>query len=244
MASTTDNVITLPEEFLQRLGQIIPQAQLAGVLSTFSVPKPISFRINALHNRADVLADMAGIGCEIEEVPWYADAYVLTDRERAGDLEDLIAQGKIYRQGLSSMLAALILDPRPGEAVLDACAAPGSKTSLIAALMNNTGRIVAVERVKSRLYKLQAVLKQQGVTNVRSVLADIRRYRAEEGLFDRVLVDAPCSSEGRFQTFNKRSVNYWSLRKIREMVRKQRGIINSAARLLRPGGTLVYATCT
>lgn len=233
----------LPAEFLERLDHIIPAAHREAVLRSFSVEKPITFRINTLKDPAAVRERLREAGVGFEEVPWCDHACVLSDREQAALLEPLTEAGDIYRQGLSSILAGLIMAPQPGDAVLDACAAPGSKTSHMAALMANRGRIVAVERVKTRLYKLQAVLTQQGVTNTASVLTDVRRYR-DDGPFDKVLVDAPCSSEGRFQTFRPRSVNYWSLRKVREMQRKQRGILLSAARLVKPGGTLVYSTCT
>ncbi len=234
----------IPEEFLQRLRQIVPAADLDEVLHTFTVEKPVSFRINTLHDAAAVREELRRRNIAVEEVPWCGEALVLADRHQAADLEPLSADGKIYRQGLSSILASLILAPAPGDAVLDACAAPGSKTSHCAALMDNAGRIVAVERVRARLYKLRAVLEQLGVRNTETILADVRRYRPTGGLFDKVLVDAPCSSEGRFQTFNPRSVNYWSLRKVREMRRKQRGILLSTARLLKTGGILVYSTCT
>lgn len=234
----------LPAEFLERLKSIVPADKYDDVVRSFGAVKPVTFRINPLCDAAATRAFLKEQGIGVEEVGWYPQAMVLTDPEQTAALEPLMAQGKIYRQGLSSMLAALVLDPRPGESVLDACAAPGSKTSLCAALMENRGTITAVERVRTRLYKLRAVLEQQGVTNTQTVLTDVRRYRRPEGPADRVLVDAPCSSEGRFQSGNPRSVNYWSLRKIREMRRKQRGILMSAARHVKSGGTLVYATCT
>ena len=234
----------LPAEFLERLQTIVPAAQYDGVVRSFGTAKPVSFRINTLADGTAARARLRESGIGIEEVPWFPEAMVLSDPEQAPALEPLVEEGLIYRQALSSMLAALALGPRPGESVLDACAAPGSKTSLCAALMENSGKITAVERVRTRLYKLRAVLELQRVTNTETVLSDIRRYRHEHGPVDRALVDAPCSSEGRFHTGNPRSVNYWSLRKIREMRRKQRGILLSAGRLVKSGGTLIYATCT
>jgi len=144
-------------------------------------------------------------------------------------------RGREYIQGLSSQLVSLILDPQPEERILDLCAAPGSKTSHMAALMNNTGEIVAVECVRSRMYKLKSVLTLLGVTNTKCILRDGRLFKSEE-LFDRILVDAPCSSEGRFCLKDPKTLKYWSLRKIREMRRKQRGLLHQATRLIRPGG--------
>jgi 16S rRNA (cytosine1407-C5)-methyltransferase len=156
-----------------------------------------------------------------------------------------VAQGKIYQQNLSSMIPAVILDPQPGERLLDACAAPGSKTTQMAAMIGAQGSIVAVESSRSRFFRLRAVCELLGATNVETKLCDLRRYRPAEGdLFDRILVDAPCSSEGRFKDDLSKTTDYWSVRKIKEMSYKQKGILMSAARLLKPGGALVYATCT
>jgi len=141
-------------------------------------------------------------------------------------------------------LPVLVLDPRGGENILDMCAAPGSKTTQMAALMQNQGTIVAIEAVRNRYYKLKAVTSLLGVENVIFKLMDGRSYRAREQLFDKILVDAPCSCEGRFKVEDPKTYRYWSLRKIREMTRKQKGLLLNASRLLKPEGRLVYATCT
>ena len=109
--------------------------------------------------------------------------------------------------------------------------------------MRNEGEIVAVEAIRGRYYKLKSVVAQMDATNVALKLTDARRFRSPT-LFDRILVDAPCSSEGRFRMSDPDTCAYWSPRKIKEMVRKQRGLLLHASRLLKPGGTLVYATCT
>lgn len=155
----------------------------------------------------------------------------------------MIQKGFLYRQSLSSMLPAIVLDPRPGERVLDLCAAPGSKTTQMAAMMDNTGEIVAVEAIRQRSYKLRAVIEQMGVANVAIMVIDGRRFKSEQ-LFDKILIDAPCSSEGRFHLDHPKTFAYWSPRKIKEMARKQRGLLLTASRLLKPGGTMVYSTCT
>ncbi len=180
---------------------------------------------------------------DFKEVPWYRDAFILSADKKQLEETGLVKDGSIYIQGLSSMLPALVLDPKPGDAVLDMCAAPGSKTTQMAALMENRGRILCLETVRERYYKLRAVVGQMQVGIVDFKLMDARRFRSSE-TFDKVLVDAPCTSEGRFKTFEKKSVAFWSPRKIKEMVHKQRGLLMSASRFLKPGGVLVYSTCT
>ncbi len=143
------------------------------------------------------------------------------------------------------MLPPLILAPRPGEKILDLCAAPGSKTLQMAAMMDNEGWISAVEAVKDRFFRMKANIEKNGATIVHTYHRDgikVWRYVPEE--FDRVLLDAPCSSEGQFALAEANSYRYWSERKIAEMNRKQKKLLFSAFQCLKPGGTLVYSTCT
>lgn len=234
----------LPEEFIRRLKTIIPDGDYERVIRSFETDKPITFRINHGRSKEETLNTISQTGLQVEEVPWYDRAYIVRSEAGKEGIKQLEAQEMVYRQGLSSMLVPVVLSPQPGETVLDACAAPGSKTTQMAQMMQDTGEIVAVEGVKQRLYKLKAVVKLQGVNNVKTVLMDARKYRPRDTEFDKILVDAPCSSEGRFNTADKKSFAYWSVRKIREMRKKQKGILLNTSRLLKPGGVLIYSTCT
>ena len=143
------------------------------------------------------------------------------------------------------MLPPLVLAPQPGDKVCDLTAAPGSKTTQIAAMMNNTGEIVANDRSKIRLGKLVANLKLQGVTNVRTRLsAGEDLWKKFPEYFDRVLVDAPCSLEGRFEAGNEKSFGDWSLRKVGFLSAIQCHLLRSAVTMTKPGGVIVYSTCT
>ena len=237
---------SVPALFLERLKRILGEDlySLYGIKG-FEYDKLVTVRINLLKISIKEIEEiLKNLGIAFRPVSWYPQALVLENitSQELGQT-GLLDKGFLYSQALSSLLPVFILDPKPGERVLDLCAAPGSKTTQIAALMNNEGQIVAVENIRGRFYKLKSVLSLLGAEIVNVKMMDGRRYRDTEG-FDKILVDAPCSSEGRFKTADKKSYAYWSLRKIKEMVHKQRGLLLSASRLIRPGGTLVYSTCT
>ena len=155
---------------------------------------------------------------------------------------DLWRAGAYAAQSRASMLVARALDPQPGERVLDLCAAPGGKTTHLAALMQDTGAIVAVERHAGRASALRRTCERLRCTNVEVLVQDAARYTTEEP-FDRVLVDPPCSGLGTLQ-------GHPDLRwrttpeAIERLARTQAGILEAATAALGPGGTLVYSTCT
>ncbi len=240
-------VARLPEDFLDRLRRIFPTGRFDALVNTFAEPGPTTLRANTLKATGEeVRAGLQEAGFALERVPWFHDAFIL----RRGTLRELqehpfYAEGKTYVQNLSSMIPPLILDPRPGESVLDLTAAPGSKTSELACLMKGEGRIVANDNNRPRFFKLLATIRNQGCANVQTVChhgeSMGRRFPAA---FDRVLLDAPCSAEGRFYANEPRSYAYWKTRKVEEMARKQRRLFAAAVEALQPGGALVYSTCT
>ncbi|MCA9405606.1 MAG: RsmB/NOP family class I SAM-dependent RNA methyltransferase [Candidatus Omnitrophica bacterium] len=238
---------TLPEKFLERLAKIVPEENLPKVLQTFSKKEQFALRLNAIKmkEKEGFLKELTKRNLVYAPVTWFPKAYILSmkDKTIVTSMPEL-HEGKIYIQSLSSMFVAWTLEPQAGERILDLCAAPGSKTTQMADMMEHKGHIIAVEHVRNRLYKLRSVLDLLGVGIVDMKLIDGRRYRCEGELFDKVLVDAPCSSEGRFDVTDKKTFRYWSPRKIREMVRKQKGLILNAGRCLKDEGVLVYSTCT
>ncbi|NNF57271.1 MAG: RsmB/NOP family class I SAM-dependent RNA methyltransferase [Rhodothermaceae bacterium] len=248
MASSTATFpLTLPAAFTERLARIIPPEHLDSVFATFAAPHAVGFRINTLKASAEaVLARLADEGLRVEPVPGVPGASMVSADQRPALLASLpYAEGLVYVQNVSSQLPPLALDPRPGERVLDLCAAPGSKTRQLACLIQDEGEIVAIEKVRDRFYKLRSNLAEQGAACVLPVLASGAAYwHREAEAFDRVLVDVPCSTEGRFRVAEPETTRYWSLRKIKEMQAKQRKLLFSGIQALKPGGTLVYSTCT
>lgn len=178
--------------------------------------------------------------CGLPASGWVAAA----DRE-ALVRHPLVAEGALYVQNLASQWAVAGLDPQPGESVLDLAAAPGSKTSQIGAAMRNEGYLAAVEPVRSRFFRLKANLERCGVSNIRLFMADGRAVgRKVPERFDRILLDAPCSSEARIVLPEPESWQHWRPRKVGEAAYKQKALIESAWAALRPGGRLLYSTCS
>jgi len=237
----------LPELFLQRLSRIVPPERFEECLRTFHEPLAVGARANTLLAEGEaVFQGLHEAGFEVHPVPWYPDAFWLPPAQRDALLgSEWVRNALVYVQNLSSMIPPLVLAPRPGEEVLDLCAAPGGKTLQMAAMMRGEGNLVAVEAVRGRFFKMRENLLRHGAGFVQTMQAEgawlWKRWR---GRFDAVLLDAPCSSEGRFRTGDPTSFRYWSLRKIADMVRKQKSLIYSAIQCLKPGGRLVYCTCT
>jgi len=197
-------------------------------------------RINTLKiERAKLLErlDEKGVGWRIFD--WYPFGLKLDVQSPGKLLESLL--GYIHIQEELSMVPPLLLDPRPGEVVLDLCASPGSKTTQISQMMNNKGLVIANEPSLSRVTPLRSNCERLGVLNVAITRYDGRNF--PRGSFDRVLVDAPCSSEGRerrgpgvlSRSNRKRSLDLQKL---------QIGLLKSATRLAKPKGVVIYSTCT
>lgn len=237
----------LPERFLDRLARIVPPDRLAEVVETFGPPRRVGFRLNPLRaDPADTLGALCRDGLAPLPVAWYADAFTVAADERPALVASpAYAAGAVYLQNLSSMVPPLALAPEPDDRVLDLAAAPGSKTTQLAALLGPDADLAAVEVVRDRFFRLRANLDAAGASFVKTFLQDgtkVPRYRPEH--FDRVLLDAPCSTEGRFRADEPETFAYWSERKIREMQRRQTALLAAAVDSLAVGGTLVYATCS
>lgn len=237
----------IPAEFLSRLKDILSAENVQRVEEAMHGPKATSFRVNTLLSSMDeVRALLQSADIAFTPVHWYPDAgWVAHDVREPLLASPAYADQKIYVQNQSSMIPPLVLDPQPGERVLDLAAAPGSKTLQITCLMEQDGEIAAVDAVKKRFYKLRDNLASQGADQVRTFLKDGRAvWKNRPEYFDRVLLDAPCSSEGRFHMSDPESFAYWSPRKIKEMAHKQKRLLYSAIQAVRPGGTVVYSTCS
>lgn len=153
--------------------------------------------------------------------------------------------GKIYLQGIASMLPVFLLDPQPWERVLDVCAAPGSKTTLMSEYMHNRGSIRAIEQNSIRMEKLLYNARLQGAENIECIKMDALKFLStDENQYDRILLDAPCSAEGRISLANEKSYGFWSLENIHRKSELQYQLLSLSVAHLRPWWTCVYSTCT
>jgi 16S rRNA (cytosine1407-C5)-methyltransferase len=227
----------LPNAFIERLHNQFPEAAVQEMLAAFS------------HQRAPSIRTTPGVR-EIFLKPrtpsWIKNALILPEHTTR-QLTDLpeFKQGLFYIQSLSSMIPGLVLDPKEDEVVLDMAAAPGSKTTQMAAMMNNKGKIIANDNSRQRTFKLKQNLDHQGVTNTGVISMDGQAiWKKYPEYFDKVLLDAPCSLEGTFCTLKPESYSYWSEKKIKQFSKLQKWLLRSAVSATKPGGTIVYSTCT
>lgn len=237
----------LPVEAIDRFRKIFSPEDYIEVLQSFSKPKPIIFRINTLQaTEAIVLKELSSSGLEVTPFPWCPLGYKLEN----GTIRDLQAlragkEGWIYIQAASSMTAAHAMQVEKGMSVLDMCAAPGSKTTQLAAALNNTGILIANDRSKKRLYRLREVLQLQNATQVEVLCGGGERLgKSHADCFDRVLVDVPCSGEGRFRLDKPQRLEKWSVQGIRRLAKLQTQLLIAALRCVKVGGLVVYSTCT
>ena len=181
--------------------------------------------------------------------PKYPEIILVTSQLEPGGLGNSIEHilGYYYVQEISSMLPPIALDPKPEEFILDLFAAPGSKTTQIAAKMDNKGTIIANDLKIDRIKILSSNLERCGVSNTivsrKDAIAFCSKLSKTNFKFDKVLLDAPCSGEGTLRSSPK-TFNIWNPKIVKKLSRQQKKFFAFAVKLLKPGGTIVYSTCT
>lgn len=203
-----------------------------------------SIRVNTLKKPAIEIAErLRTAGWTLEPIPWCREGFFISGTRRdVGNLAEHVL-GYIYVQEAASMIPPLVLDPRPVELVLDMAAAPGSKTTQIAMYMQNQGLLVANDIEAPRLAALGINLQRCGVANAIITKMRGRTFETVPLQFDRILVDAPCSGTGTIRKSLK-TVGMWNPKMVQRLAATQRNMLKTAFGLLKPGGTLVYSTCS
>ncbi len=227
----------LPEAFLDRVRKQLGD-ELPAFLSAMAEEAVRGIRYNPLKPEGKT-ACLNGR----EPIPWEENGYYLAGGETPG-ISIWHEAGAFYLQDPAAMIPVNVLKPQPGEKVLDLCAAPGGKSTQIGAAMRGEGLLVCNEPVPKRAMILSRNLERMGVANAVAVCAmpEVLAKKWPEG-FDAVLADVPCSGEGMFRR-EPAARDEWSPEQAEGCAERQRGILEAAARMVRPGGRLVYSTCT
>ncbi len=208
-------------------------------------PLPAAVRVNTIKTTIErAQAALAEADIPAEQTDWNPGLFILPDTSAGGNWP--YVHGWLHGQEEVSAIPARVVDPQPGEAVWDCCAAPGSKTTQLAALMDDTGRLVATDNNMGRVSALRSNAERLGVTNLAITIEDSRNHSlkpfgGEE--YDRTLVDVPCSCEGTIRK-NPDVLEEWSYEHVEGTAGVQKGILKRAVQATREGGTVVYSTCT
>ena len=236
----------LPQWLYSRLAERFGEEETQKMAQTLNTPAPLDLRVNSIKaSREEVIASLAQAPIDAEPTP-YAPLALRVQKKPALQNLPLFKEGAIEVQDEGSQILAQLVGARRGEMVVDFCAGAGGKTLALGAIMRNTGRLYAFDISDKRLAKLKPRLARSGLSNVHPVViahendAKIKRLA---GKIDRVLVDAPCSGLG---TLRRNPDVKWRItpESINELNAKQLSILGGAARLVKPGGRLVYATCS
>ena len=232
---------TLPEAYIAQMKRLLGEAGFFAYEQSLSQPVTRALRVNLLLRPDGSLpCPVEGVG---EAVPWAKGCCFVEGDARPG-LSPLHEGGLFYLQEPSALSAVSVLAPQPGERVLDLCAAPGGKSTQIAGLMQGRGLLVCNEPVPSRAQILSRNVERMGVRNAIVTSAMPAQLAPRfPAFFDRILVDAPCSGEGMFRR-QPEARDEWSAGSPRGCADRQLEILEAAAKMLAPGGAMVYSTCT
>lgn len=232
--------MALPEEFQKRMKEMLG-AEYEDFITGYEQPRKYGLRVNTLKLLPEEFEKIAPF--EIEKTPWIPNGYYYKEGTFPAR-HPYYAAGLYYLQEPSAMTPASRLPVEPGERVLDLCAAPGGKATELAARLRGRGVLVANDISASRARALLHNLELFGASNI-LVTNEVPARLAEvfEGYFDKILVDAPCSGEGMFRK-SQEAISAWSLERVRFFAKQQKTIVESAVRMLRPGGMMLYSTCT
>lgn len=237
----------LPMDFIEELYKTYTTKVADKILSGMGEKRLTTLRVNTLKYDIEKLMQYFDDKDIIyERVPWYDDALIIKNKtEKQLQELDIYKNGYIYLQSLSSMIPAIVLSPKSNDKVLDLTAAPGSKTTQMASMMKNEGYILANELDKIRCERLKYNVNMQGAE-----IVEVINGRGEEigskysNTFDKVLLDTPCSGEGRFNISDVSTYKNWSTKQIEDLVNIQKNLFKSAIEALKKDGEMIYSTCT
>ena len=230
----------LAEKLRAQYGPALAEEIIAGF-----VRRPVTLRVNTIKSTAEAVGEvLTKAGIAWEKAPWYDDAFILRGiREEAVQALPEYEAGHMYLQSLSSMMPPLVVNPGKNESILDMAAAPGGKTTQMAALSGNTALITACEKNKIRAERLQFNLDRQGVKRVNVMCQDARQL-SDLFKFDKVLLDAPCTGAGTILIAEGEPERRMDAAWVVKTAQTQKAMLKKALTLLSAGHEMVYSTCS
>ena len=213
------------------------------IISGLSVRRKSTFRVNKIKSSVEEIEGVLNsLNIKYSKLAFSNEAFIIEDQINLSEL-DIVKEGKIYLQSLSSQIPVLYMDLSQSNDILDMCAAPGGKTSQIASLTLNQKNIMACEANKIRSERLKYNLSLQGASKANVLVTDARKLDSFFR-FDTILLDAPCSGSGTININNPRDLKSFSLDLVKNSSKTQKELLKKAIEVLKPGHTMVYSTCS
>lgn len=233
-----NNSSNIPEFLTIMLKKQYGEDITKNIIKGYGVDRKTTLRVNNLKSNINEIKEKI----QYNEISWSKDAIVINENDQISKL-DIYEDGKVYLQSLSSMLPPIILNPKEKENILDMAAAPGSKTTQIASITNNNSYITACEINNIRAERLKYNIEKQGVNCAFVMVKDARKLD-DFFSFDKILLDAPCSGSGTISLKNENLQKVFTEKLIHKSAEVQLALLKKAIKLLKPGGEMVYSTCS
>lgn len=237
--------MNIPDFLIDMLNTQYGKEVTEKILEGYLVERKVTFRVNTLKSSIEKVEDiLKKEKIEYEKVPWSKEAFIVNNVEEI-DIQklNLYENGEIYLQSLSSMLPPIVLSPKENNDILDMTAAPGGKTTQMAAISNNKAHITACEMNNVRIEKLKYNVEKQGASCVYIMQKDSRNID-DFFSFDQILLDAPCSGSGTLNSEDNNIVKYFTTKLIEKTTKSQITLLKKALKILKPGSEMVYSTCS
>ena len=238
-----NNSSNIPEFLTIMLKKQYGEDITKNIIKGYGVDRKTTLRVNNLKSNINEIKErLLKEKIQYNEISWSKDAIVINENDQISKL-DIYEDGKVYLQSLSSMVPPIILNPTEKENILDMAAAPGSKTTQIASITNNNSYITACEINNIRAERLKYNIEKQGVNCAFVMVKDARKLD-DFFSFDKILLDAPCSGSGTISLKNENLQKVFTEKLIHKSAEVQLALLNKAIKLLKPGGEMVYSTCS
>lgn len=236
---------TIPKFLIEMLTEQYDDELAKEIIEGYNKKRVTTIRVNTIKTTTEiVIKKLEEAQIEVETIPWSKQALIIKNAtEKEIEKLEMYENGEIYMQSLSSMLPPIILEPKEGDDILDMAAAPGGKTTQIAALTNNKSNITACEMNKIRMERLKYNLQKQGAKSVYAMEVDSRNLD-DFFSFDQILLDAPCSGSGTLDIENPNLEKTFTKKLIEKSVKAQTTLLRKALKLLKPGKEMIYSTCS